>query len=491
MRLQNAATALFALMAILLPVAQAAKEKNFVRVASFPIFKNTNVNKESVSEIVTATQDGNTLIYTDSSQELLGFVDIRDENNPLAAGTVKLPGEPTSVSVVGQWAIVCVNTSEDFVNTSGVMIVIHIGTQKIVRRMKLGGQPDAIAVSPNGNYAAIAIENERDEDLGEGEPPQAPAGFVVCLKTRGHPSRWTMKTVEMTGFDGLYPDDPEPEFVDVDKRDWAVVTMQENNHLALVNLRTCKMVRDFSAGTVDLDQVDTEENEKIEPDSQLKDVPREPDAVTWVSQDPYLFATANEGDLNGGSRGFSIFNSQGKVMFDSGNEVEHITMSLGHYPEDRSENKGSEPESIEFGVFGKDELLFVGAERASVVLVYDISSKRKPEYKQTLPTGLGPEGMIAIPKRDIFVVASENDSRDDGFRSYLTIYKRITGPPTYPTIMSADKEDGTPITWGALSTLTAHPFDSSVMYTAHDNFYVESTIYKVKVGSPAMITEHC
>ena len=31
-----------------------------------------------------------------------------------------------------------------------------------------------------------------------------------------------------------------------------------------------------------------------------------------------------------------------------------LAVSIGHYPEERSENKGSEPEAIEFGDFGGD-----------------------------------------------------------------------------------------------------------------------------------------
>jgi DNA-binding beta-propeller fold protein YncE len=47
----------------------------------------------------------------------------------------------------------------------------------------LGGQPDSVAVAPDGSFVAVAIENERDEDLGDGRVPQMPAGFVAIVPT--------------------------------------------------------------------------------------------------------------------------------------------------------------------------------------------------------------------------------------------------------------------------------------------------------------------
>ena len=152
---------------------------NFNRVATFPICSqidaNCNTDEETVAEIVAASSDGMSLVYTDSEQENIGFVDITDPKNPIAAGVVKLGGEPTSVAVLGGYALAGVNNSTDFVNTSGQLVAIDMATQTIVKSWELGGQPDAVAVSPNGKYVAVAIENERDEDLGDGSPPQ------VCI----------------------------------------------------------------------------------------------------------------------------------------------------------------------------------------------------------------------------------------------------------------------------------------------------------------------
>ena len=62
------------------------------------------------------------------------------------------------------------------------------------------------------------------------------------------------------------------------------------------------------------------------------------------------------------------------------------------------------------------------------------------ELRQVLPTGVGPEGLLAIPERDLFVVANEEDARGDKIRSTIMIYER-GGEPTYPTIVSADRDE--------------------------------------------------
>ncbi|MGD9251840.1 MAG: hypothetical protein PVG19_11475, partial [Desulfobacterales bacterium] len=259
----------------------------FRRIATFPVFLNTDVELETVAEIVTSTRDGKLLVYTDSETANVGFVDIRNPRKPLPDGVVAVSGEPTSVAVLDrhrrQYALVAVNTSESFTDPSGILEVINIRTRQVVRRIDLGGQPDSIAVSGDGRYAVVAIENERDEDLRDGRPPQAPPGFVVIVDLVGPPMYWKTREVSLVDIPDLFPNDPEPEYVDINRRNEAVVTLQENNHIVVINLKNGRVVAEWSAGMVDLDQIDTLENELIELDSALFDVPREPDAVVWTS----------------------------------------------------------------------------------------------------------------------------------------------------------------------------------------------------------------
>lgn len=64
---------------------------------------------------------------------------------------------------------------------TGELAVVSLSGHQVVATCDLGGQPDSVAVSPDGTLAAIAIENERDEDLNDGALPQMPAGYVVLL----------------------------------------------------------------------------------------------------------------------------------------------------------------------------------------------------------------------------------------------------------------------------------------------------------------------
>jgi hypothetical protein len=390
------------------------------------------------------------------------------------------------VAVRGGHALVAVNTSADFIDTSGELAVIDIASRTLVATLPLGGQPDSVAVSPDGRYAAVAIENERDEDLGDGAPPQLPAGWLAVVDLVGAPTDWTQRQVELTGLAERFPEDPEPEYVAINNANIAVVSLQENNHLALVHLPSGRVLRHFSAGAVDLEGIDIEENDLIEPTASLPGTLREPDGVTWLHG--LAFATANEGDLDGGSRGFSVFGLGGQLFFESGNGFEHEVIRAGHYPEDRSENKGNEPENVAYGRYGRDRLLFVGAERASLVGVYRLRGLHHPELLQLLPTGVGPEGLLPIPARDLFVAASENDERDDKFRSTLTIYQRSAARPDYPTLVSSDRDDGTPRPWGALSALALDPADAARGYSVHDSFYRNTRIYTLDLNAtPARI----
>ncbi len=295
--------------------------------------------------------------------------------------------------------------------------------------------------------------------------------------------------MRLKGIPDLFPKDPEPEFVDINEYNIAAVSLQENNYIILVHLPTGRILNGFTAGTADLDQIDTSENDLIELVDSLQDVPREPDALTWVG--PLSLATADEGDLYGGSRGFTIFGLRGNVRYTSGSSNDHLMASIGHYPEGRSENKGNEPEGVEYGNFGGDSFLFVGSERSSTVAVYMIDplGLREPEFLQVLPTTLGPEGLLALPDRNLFVATGEEDSRDDKFRGSISIFEYVEAPPTYPTIRSENRDDGTPIPWAALSALAADLDDDGKAYTVYDSFFKKSRIFEVDTSDfPAVIT---
>ncbi|MFM1816661.1 MAG: hypothetical protein RLZ98_3356 [Pseudomonadota bacterium] len=472
------------------------KPASFQRVATLPNFLNLlpeQIGETTVSEIVAATRDGMTLVYTDSPMGQLGFIDLSNPASPVPTGTLAMGGEPTSVAVLGnRYVLAAVNTSPSFVAPSGTLVVVDLETRTIVRQIDLGGQPDSLKISADGRYAAIAIENERDEDVADGLLPQLPAGYLTIIDLVGPtPATWSRRDVSLTGLAAYAPEDPEPEFVDINHRNQAVVTLQENNHIAIVDLRRGEVVRHFTAGTVSLDGIDTVEDDRISLTGSLANVPREPDAVTWIPGGKHhkpLLATANEGDLFGGSRGFSLFDTAGRVVYDSGNLLERIAVRHGHYPESRSENKGTEPESITYGRYGDHDYLFVGSERGSFVAVFELDADRKPQFKQLLPAPLGPEGLLAIPSRGLLVVSGEEDAPSFGVRSAVSVYQLRPGQPSHPQIISTNDEAGNPIGWSALSGMVALPGHRPLMQAVWDSYYGESRVFTIDASTrPAMI----
>ncbi|EHK75933.1 hypothetical protein SM0020_21046 [Sinorhizobium meliloti CCNWSX0020] len=467
-------------------------EQVFNRIVSFAVATNlpegAERNAPTSAEIITASEDGNTLIYSDSPGKRIGFIDITDAKAPEAGGIVSFSGEPTSVAVAGAKALVAVNTSESFTKPSGVLAVVDIAGRKVDATCDLGGQPDSVAVNKDRTLAAIAIENERDEDVNDGQIPQMPAGDLVILSLKdGAADCATIKHVTLTGLAEVAGDDPEPEFVAFNGRDEIALTLQENNHIVVIDGKSATVKTHFPAGTVDLEAIDTKRDGSIAFTGEQAGRKREPDAIKWLDDDRLV--VANEGDYEGGSRGFTIFDTTGKVLYESGAGFERAIASIGHYPEKRSSAKGVEPEGLELAQFGEDKLFFVLSERASIVGVYK-DTGGEPELVQLLPSGVSPEGAVAIPGRNLFATANEVDLVEDGgARSHVMIYERGEGEAAYPQIRSVEK-DGLPIGFGALSGLAAAD-KTGFLHAVNDSvFSSQPTIFTIDATQkPALITE--
>ncbi|WP_028021668.1 esterase-like activity of phytase family protein [Enterovibrio calviensis] len=471
----------------------AADKQSFHRISAFSTDNNIPAGvertHESSAEIIAVSEDGNTLVYSDSPLDGIGMVDIRDPKQPRSKGFISMGGEPTAVDVVGNTFVSAINTSQSYTQPSGFLLQGRLDTGKQIAKCDLGGQPDSVAVAKDGSFVAIAIENERDEDLNDGVLPQFPAGHLSLIPlANGVLDCDGQKKVAMTGLSDIAPSDPEPEFVDINALGEVVVTLQENNHLVVVNGKTGTVINDFSAGDVDLNNVDLDEERALTFDGKQMARKREPDAVKWL--DDTRFVTANEGDYQGGSRSFTIFDKSGKVLFESGLDFEYRVALAGHYPEKRSGNKGVEPEGLEVGTFNGERFIFVTSERGSLVGVYRDTGSA-PEFVQLLPSGISPESAVAIPSRGLLATANETDLIEDGgARSHVMLYQVTTDAPAYPQIESV-MQDGKPIGWGALSGLVADPNNENTLYAVNDSFYkAQPSIFVIDASTqPAKITQ--
>ncbi|MGB3351733.1 MAG: esterase-like activity of phytase family protein [Mycobacterium sp.] len=484
--------------------------ERFHRTATYPVYLNrptdAPVEAETVAEISTVTPDGNTVIYTDAAGKRIGFLDLRNPAEPVGLGTLSLADlgnaddQPTSVAAVGEFVLVVVDTTGgDFANPSGRVDVVRVADRTPVHSIDLGGQPDSIAISPDGSFAAIAMENQRDEEftppgVEEGDLPQPPTGFMQFIDLAGAPTAWTARRadfdVEAARAAGLdTPEDLEPEYVSINSRGQVAVTLQENNGIAVLDGRTGEVARIFSAGTQSVDGIDTAEDGAIDQTGSIPETPREPDALGWIGDDHV--ATANEGDWKGGTRGWSIFDANtGEVVWDAGNSFEQLAVRTGLHIESRAESKGPEPEGLAITEIGGRPTALVASERSNFVAAYDVSDVTSPRFRQLMPTTPGPEGILPIPQRELLVISSEADDAEARVRASVNVYgfgDQFAGPTPFPSIVSGDI-DGVPLGWGALGALTADPADENRLYTATDNAYGPARVLGVDVSqTPALI----
>ena len=94
--------------------------------------------------------------------------------------------------------------------------------------------------------------------------------------------------------------------------------------------------------------------------------------------------------LTYGARSFSIWNASGELVWDSGSQIEEIVAET--FPDDfnangendtfdnRSDDKGPEPETVEIGVLDGKTYAFIGLERIGGVMIYDVSTPTAPRF---------------------------------------------------------------------------------------------------------------
>ena len=119
-----------------------------------------------------------------------------------------------------------------------------------------------------------------------------------------------------------------------------------------------------------------------------------------------------------GARSFTILDSNGLVVFDSGDDIGRITASVHgeafnnnedeNKGDSRSDDKGAEPEALTIGKIDDRTFAFIGLERMGGIMVYDITNPYNVQFedyfynrgliKDANITGdLAPEGMVFVP----------------------------------------------------------------------------------------------
>jgi hypothetical protein len=101
-----------------------------------------------------------------------------------------------------------------------------------------------------------------------------------------------------------------------------------------------------------------------------------------------------------------------------------------------------------------------------------------------------PEGIVAIPSRNLLAVSNEADARVNKFRSSISIYQNSGLPATYPNLLSEPRTTNTFIPFSALSGLaasppfgSASPSTTTTLYTIEDSAFLSSRIMTIEVTS--------
>ncbi|GEM44522.1 choice-of-anchor I family protein [Deinococcus cellulosilyticus] len=153
-----------------------------------------------------------------------------------------------------------------------------------------------------------------------------------------------------------------------------------------------------------------------------------------------------------GARSISIWNAEGKQVSDTGDTIEQ-QVALKHAAnfnanhtsntiDNRSDNKGAEPEGVTTAEIAGKTFAFVGLERQGGIMTFDVSDPTRPvfvdhtnnrDFNEDLKnfagtSDLGPEGVLFIPAAD-----SPNGE------NLLVVGNEVSGSTTAYTVSDAGK----------------------------------------------------
>lgn len=349
------------------------------------------------------------------------------------------------------------------------------------------GEPNSLnTIDPEGSITIINVNTKTSTTLlfdsfNSQETTLKNGGFRVFGKTNNVTNALNV--------------DVEPEYIAISNDSkTAYITLQENNGIAVVDILSMQITEILPLGYKDFNNFSfdvSDKDNKIELNSWNVKSFYQPDAIDYftVNNTGYLI-TANEGDArdydgfseeervedlildptaypnanelqlaenlgrlkvtnqNGdfdndgdidqiygyGGRSFSIWTTAGNLVYDSGNFLAEKTIELGSYPEKRSDDKGTEPESVITYETTNNVYAFVGLERSGDVFIFDITTPSSPIFLTSLEN-TSPEGLLFIPAsespngNDLFIVSNEFpdkefvvDENEGGTFGKLVIY---------------------------------------------------------------------
>lgn len=278
-------------------------------------------------------------------------------------------------------------------------------------------EPEYIAVSRNSRTAWVALQE--NNALAIVNIPRARVRRLVGLGFKDH-------SVASNGLDASNRDGA------INIQPWPVHGMFQPDGIASFKVRGREYLISANEG-------DARDYDGFSEEARVGDLILDPDvfpdAATLQQEENLgrLKTTTASGDTDGdghfekvfsyGGRSYSIWDARGRIVFDSGSQIERVTANL--IPDDfnsnndendsfdsRSDDKGPEPEGVTVGRVGARTYAFVGLERVGGVVVVDVSYPTAPRFVEYVNnrdfTGdaelgtagdLGPEGLLFIRRR--------------------------------------------------------------------------------------------
>ncbi|NBB70316.1 MAG: hypothetical protein GVY33_08320 [Alphaproteobacteria bacterium] len=401
----------------------------------------STVDVGNLPDQLTFTPDGQTLVVAGEGE----FNDDSDNaDDPL--GTVAVvdvadPSSPTAQLL-------------DFTQFDGLEDVARAAGIRIKPDTTFGKdvEPEYIAVAEDGTTAFVSLQENN-------------AIATIDLATATVTDVFSLGTVDFAGESALDPnDDGQIQIRNVDglvglRMPDSIATFDVDGETFVVSANEGDS-RDFDEARVgDLladGLLDPALVEKLRAQGLLDD---DPDTEVGVER---LEVSTQDGDVDGdgdidvlhafSSRSFSIFDAEGDLVFDSGSEFEQIVASIaperfndddGDIDEDRSDAKGPEPEAVEIGVIDGRTYAFIGLERDSGVVIYDVTTPAEAEFVNYIPpkfVDFTPAGEIARHGPEIVEFISAEDSTTGN--AQIAVSYEISGTTALFDLTPAEEGDG-------------------------------------------------
>lgn len=374
--------------------------------------KTVKLNADTATSVAISSDDFKLVIGL--GKDGIGWYDIRNPKALYLLKQIKTPSAAVSVAYDGKKAFVGME--------NGQIAFVDLKKGTLSSPLSLGSTPVHLSLSSKGDRL-IAVNGEK-------------AFLFEGVKNQQDLSLLTKKEISFDlsgeGIEHHTKANPVYAVFSPDGKK-AAIALQKNNAMALIQLENTFSVKVVSLGvTTHRADVTFDGIPWIE-DSFAGRL--EAGAIAFSPKGDFIY-TANEGarDLpvktNGiwsGGRNFSIFSSDGALIYDGQDKLEQSALVTGAYPDQRSLIRGIEPNGVAIGWIEDKPAMAMIAREANGVFVFGIEQPNNPFFfGMTASGGRKPVALTGFNKQDGFIVVDE-----DGIYSFylpiLNTRERGTG----------------------------------------------------------------